>query len=206
MKEHDVPQWYIDSCKKIAYLFPKAHAVAYVMMAFRIAWFKVHEPLAFYAAYFSIRAKAFDEKFMCRGIEVTKRKMKEISDKKNAKSRADRPTAVEEDMLVTLEVVYEFYRRGFTFARMDVSRSHAVNFLIDEEQNALIPPFTSVAGLGETVGWDIMEKRKGKEFLSIEEFSLACTKVSATNLGLLKEAGAFGDLPDSSQFNLFSMF
>ena len=203
MKEHGVPQWYIDSCKKIAYLFPKAHAVAYVMMAFRIAWYKVHRPLAFYAAYFSIRAKAFDEKYMCRGIEVVKQKMKEIQAKKNAKDKADRPSAVEEDMLVTLEVCYEFYLRGLTFARMDISRSHAINFLVDEERNALIPPFTSVAGLGETVGWDIMEKRKGKNFISIEEFSLACTKVSNTHLQQLKEAGAFGDLPDSSQFSFF---
>ena len=203
MKEHGVPQWYIDSCKKIAYLFPKAHAVAYVMMAFRIAWFKVHRPLAFYAAYFSIRAKAFDEKYMCRGIEVVKQKMKEIQAKKNAKDKADRPSAVEEDMLVTLEVCYEFYLRGLTFARMDISRSHAINFLVDEERNALIPPFTSVAGLGETVGWDIMEKRKGKTFISIEEFSLACTKASNTHLQQLKEAGAFGDLPDSSQFSFF---
>ena len=203
MKEHGVPQWYIDSCKKIAYLFPKAHAVAYVMMAFRIAWFKVHRPLAFYAAYFSIRAKAFDEKFMCRGVETVRQKIKAINDKKNAKNRADRPTDVEEDMLVTLEVCYEFYRRGFHFARMDISRSHAVNFLVDEEKGALIPPFTSVAGLGETVGWDIMEKRRGKDFLSIEEFSLACTKVSSSHLAQLKDAGAFGDLPDSSQFSLF---
>ncbi len=203
MKEHGVPQWYIDSCKKIAYLFPKAHAVAYVIMAFRIAWYKVHRPLAFYAAYFSIRAKAFDEKYMCRGIEVVKQKMKEIQAKKNAKDKADRPSAVEEDMLVTLEVCYEFYLRGLTFARMDISRSHAINFLVDEERNALIPPFTSVAGLGETVGWDIMEKRKGKTFISIEEFSLACTKVSNTHLQQRKEAGAFGDLPDSSQFSFF---
>ena len=203
MKEHGVPQWYIDSCKKIAYLFPKAHAVAYVMMAFRIAWYKVHRPLAFYAAYFSIRAKAFDEKYMCRGIEVVRQKMKEIQAKKNAKDKADRPSAVEEDMLVTLEVCYEFYLRGLTFARMDISRSHAINFLVDEERNALIPPFTSVAGLGETVGWDIMEKRKGKTFISIEEFSLACTKASNTHLQQLKEAGAFGDLPDSSQFSFF---
>ena len=99
MKEHNVPEWYIDSLAKIAYLFPKAHAVAYVMMAFRIAWFKVHRPLAFYATYFSIRAKAFDEKYMCRGMEVVKRKMAEINAKKNAKDKKDRPTAVEEDML-----------------------------------------------------------------------------------------------------------
>ncbi len=203
MKEHGVPEWYIESCKKIAYLFPKAHAVAYVMMAFRIAWFKVHRPLAFYAAYFSIRAKAFDEKYMCRGMEVVKQKMAEINAKKNAKEKKDRPSAVEEDMLTTLEVCYEFYLRGFSFARMDICRSHAVNFLVDEGKGALIPPFTSVAGLGETVGWDIMDKRQGKDFLSIEEFSLACSKVSSTHLAQLKEAGAFGDLPDSSQFSLF---
>ncbi len=203
MKEHGVPEWYIESCKKIAYLFPKAHAVAYVMMAFRIAWFKVHRPLAFYAAYFSIRAKAFDEKYMCRGMEVVKRKMAEINAKKNAKEKKDRPSAVEEDMLTTLEVCYEFYLRGLSFARMDICRSHAVDFLVDEEKGALIPPFTSVAGLGETVGWDIMDKRQGKDFLSIEEFALACTKVSSTHLEQLKEAGAFGDLPDSSQFSLF---
>ena len=203
MKERGVPQWYIDSCKKIAYLFPKAHAVAYVMMAFRIAWFKVHRPLAFYAAYFSIRAKAFDEKFMCRGMDAVKHKMAEIHAKKNAKNRVDRPTDVEEDMLVTLEVCYEFYLRGFRFTRMDISRSHATDFLVDEEKGALIPPFTSLAGLGEAVGLDIMDKRRGRDFLSIEEFSLACTKVSSTHLAQLKEAGAFGDLPDSNQFSLF---
>lgn len=205
MKDHDVPDWYIESCKKIVYLFPKAHAVAYVMMALRIAWFKVHRPLAFYATFFSIRAKAFDERYMCRGMEVVKQKMKEIEGKKNAKDKADRPTAVEEDMLTTLEVCYEFYLRGFTFTRMDIFKSHATNFLPDEERNALVPPFTSIAGLGETVGWDIMEKRKGRSFLSIEEFSLACTKVSGTHLSQLKEAGAFGDLPDSSQYSLFDL-
>ena len=203
LRSHDVPEWYIESLAKIAYLFPKAHAVAYVMMALRIAWFKVHRPLAFYATYFSIRAKAFDERFMCRGMDVVKQKMREIELKKNAKDKADRPTAVEEDMLVTLEVCYEFYLRGFTFSRMDIMKSHAINFLPDEEHGALIPPFTSVAGLGETVGWDIMEKRKGKTFGSIEEFSLTCTKVSNTHLNQLKEAGAFGDLPDSSQLSFF---
>ena len=203
MKEHDVPEWYIDSLAKIAYLFPKAHAVAYVMMAFRIAWFKVHRPLAFYAAYFSIRAKAFDEKYMCRGMETVKRKMAEINAKKNAKDKKDRPSAVEEDMLTTLEVCYEFYLRGFSFARMDILRSESTRFLVDEEKGALIPPFTSVAGLGETVGDDIVDKRRGRDFLSIEEFALACSKVSGTHLTQLKEAGAFGDLPDSSQFSLF---
>jgi len=203
MKEHGVPEWYIGSCKKIAYLFPKAHAVAYVMMGFRIAWFKVHDPLAFYAAYFSIRAKAFDEKFMCRGMDAVKAKINEINMKKNAREKKDRPTAVEEDMLVTLEVCYEFYLRGFSFTSMDVRRSHAVRFLIDRDANALIPPFTSIAGLGETVGWDIMENREGQDFISIEEFSLVCRKASGTHLAQLKEAGAFGNLPDSSQVSFF---
>ena len=200
MKEHGVPDWYIGSCKKIAYLFPKAHAVAYVMMAFRIAWFKVHRPLAFYAAYFSIRAKAFDERYMCRGMDECQRKMREIIAKDKEAS------AVEQDMLTTLEVCYEFYLRGFTFRRMDLYESEAILFKMDEEYNALIPPFVSVAGLGETAAISLAEQRKGKQFISIEEVSAACPKVSKTHIELLKDAGAFGDLPETSQMDLFSMF
>ena len=200
MKEHGVPDWYIGSCKKIAYLFPKAHAVAYVMMAFRIAWFKVHRPLAFYAAYFSIRAKAFDERYMCRGMDECQRKMREIIAKDKEAS------AVEQDMLTTLEVCYEFYLRGFTFRRMDLYESEAILFKMDEEHNALIPPFVSVAGLGETAAISLAEQRKGKQFISIEEVSAACPKVSKTHIELLKDAGAFGDLPETSQMDLFSMF
>ena len=199
MKAAGVPDWYIGSCKKIAYLFPKAHAVAYVMMAFRIAWFKVHRPLAFYAAYFSIRAKAFDEAFMCRGMEVCQKKMREIIAKDKEAS------AVEQDMLTTLEVCYEFYLRGFTFDRMDLYQSKALHFAVDEEHNALRPPFVSVAGLGETAALSLEEVRKGKRFISIEEVSTACPKLSKTHIGLLKEAGAFGDMPETSQLDLFSL-
>ncbi len=199
MREHGVPEWYIGSCKKIAYLFPKAHAVAYVMMAFRIAWFKVHRPLAFYAAYFSIRAKAFDQEFMCHGMDVCQRKMREIIAKDKEAS------AVEQDMLTTLEVCYEFYLRGFTFARMDLYRSQAINFAVDEEAKALIPPFVSVAGLGETAAISLAEQCKGRRFISIEEVSAACPKVSKTHIDKLTEAGAFGDLPQTSQMDLFSM-
>ena len=199
MKAAGVPDWYIGSCKKIAYLFPKAHAVAYVMMAFRIAWFKVHRPLAFYAAYFSIRAKAFDQEFMCNGMEVCQRKMREIIAKDKEAS------AVEQDMLTTLEVVYEFYLRGFTFTRMDLYRSDALRFLMDEEKGTLTPPFVSVAGLGETAALSLAEQRKGKQFISIEEVSAACPKVSKTHIEMLKNAGAFGDLPETSQMDLFSM-
>ena len=199
MKAAGVPDWYIGSCKKIKYLFPKAHAVAYVMMAFRIAWFKVHRPLAFYAAFFSIRAKAFDATCMCQGMEACKAKMAEIE-------RKEKPTPVEEDMLVTLEVVYEFYLRGFSFEQMDLYRSHAVNFLPDMEKGTLLPPFTSVPGLGETAAWSIMEQRQGRQFISIEEFSAACPKVSKTHIEQLKAAGALDGLPDTSQITLFEMF
>ncbi|WP_297240186.1 PolC-type DNA polymerase III [uncultured Flavonifractor sp.] len=199
MKAAGVPDWYIGSCKKIKYLFPKAHAVAYVMMAFRIAWFKVHRPLAFYAAFFSIRAKAFDATCMCMGMDVCKAKMQEIESK-------EKPTPVEEDMLVTLEVVYEFYLRGFTFEAMDLYRSHAVNFLPDMEKGTLLPPFTSIPGLGETAAWSIMEQRGGKHFISIEEFSAACPKVSKTHIEQLKAVGALDGMPDTSQITLFDMF
>ena len=196
MKAAGVPDWYIGSCKKIKYLFPKAHAVAYVMMAFRIAWFKAHQPLAFYATYFSIRAKAFDETYMCRGIKVCQKKMKEIRDKDKEAS------AVEQDMLTTLEVCYEFYIRGYTFKPVNLYESHAINFLISGEE-ALIPPFSAIPGLGETAAWSIVEQREGKTFISVEEFSSACPKVSKTHIELLKNAGAMGDMPDTSQLTMF---
>ena len=196
MKEHNVPDWYIDSLAKIGYLFPKAHAAAYVMMAFRIAWFKVHEPLAFYAAFFSIRAKAIDASCMCLGMEVCRNKMKEIEAK-------EKPAAVEEDMLVTLEVFYEYYLRGFQMAKMDLYRSDATRFIVDQENNALIPPFTACPGLGESAALSIVEARKGREFISIEEFSNACPKVSKAHIEQLKFMGALDGIPDTSQITLF---
>ena len=197
MKSLGVPAWYIESCKKIAYLFPKAHAVAYVMMAFRIAWFKVHEPLAFYAAYFSIRAKAFDSTVMCQGMDVLLRKRQEI------RAKEKDATAVEEDMLVTMEVCYEFYLRGFQFAPIDLYRSHATLFQMDQEQGNLLPPFTSIPGLGETAAWSIAENREGRAFISVEEFLAACPKVSKTHVEQLRQSGALGDLPETSQMSLF---
>lgn len=197
MRDNRVPDWYIESLAKIGYLFPKAHAVAYVMMAFRIAWFKVHRPLAFYAAYFSIRAKALDAICMCRGMEICQQKMREIQAKdKDA-------AAVEEDMMVTLEVCYEFYLRGFTFEPIDLYRSDAVKFLIDEEKKSLLPPFTAIPGLGESAAYSIVENRVGRQFISQEEVLLACPKVSKTHVEQLREAGALGSLPESSQMSLF---
>ena len=191
-----VPGWYIDSCKKIKYLFPKAHAVAYVMMAFRIAWFKVHHPLPFYAAYFYRRSQngGFDAVLMTGGKEAVMANIEAIDNNEEA-------TAKDEDLLTTLEVVYEFYLRGFEFAPISIYDSHATKFLIKDGK--LLPPFVAISGLGESAAWDLMEGRKGKTFLSIEEVAAACPKVSKTHMQMLKEAGAFGDLPDTSQVSFF---
>ena len=192
-----VPEWYIESCRKIQYLFPKAHAVAYVTMAFRIAYFKVHYPLAYYSCYFYRRSQkdSFDAALMTRGIEPVRRKMKDI--------REDpKPSAKDSDTLTTLEAVYEFYMRGFTFAKMDIYKSHAIKFIIDD--NALVPPFVAIAGLGEAAANDLMNCREGgKHFISIEELAAACPKVSSAHIQQLKELGALGDLPETSQMSLF---
>ena len=194
MKEHDVPDWYIESLSKIGYLFPKAHAVAYVTMAYRIAWFKVHKPLAFYATFFTVRAKAFDAEYCCAGLDAVKRKIREIENNKDA-------TAVEQDLMTTLEVCYEFYLRGFTFNTIDIYESEATKFKVVE--NGLLPPFTSVHGLGESAALDTVEKRKGKKFVSIEEFAACCNKLSKTHIEQLKKLGAFAGMADTSQLTLF---
>ena len=195
MREHQVPDWYIESLAKIGYLFPKAHAVAYVMMAFRIAWFKVHRPLAFYATFFSIRAKAFDAEYCCAGIDAVKRKIKEIENNKDA-------TDVEQNLLVTLEVCYEFYLRGFHFDPINIYESDATHFRIIGD-NALLPPFVSVHGLGEAAAQATVEQRKGKEFISIEEFAATCNKLSKTHIEQLKALGAFAGMAETSQVSLF---
>ena len=194
MQEHNVPQWYIDSLAKIGYLFPKAHAVAYVMMAFRIAWFKVHRPLAFYATFFTVRAKAFDAEYCCAGIDAVKQKIREIENNKDA-------TAVEKNLMVTLEVCYEFYLRGFHFDTISIYDSDATAFRITE--NGLLPPFISVRGLGESAALDTVEKRKGKRFISVEEFSTCCNKLSKTHIEQLKALGSFAGMADTSQITLF---
>ena len=196
MREAGVPEWYIGSCKKIKYLFPKAHAVAYVMMAFRIAWFKVHHPLAFYAAYFYRRSQkgGFDAVLMTGGMEAVKANIQAINDNEES-------TDKDEDLLTTLEVVYEYYLRGFDFLPIDLYESHAIKFLIKDGK--ILPPFVAISGLGESAAWDLMRGREGKKFLSIEEVAAACPKVSKTHMQMLKQAGAFGDLPDTSQVSLF---
>ncbi len=191
-----VPDWYIGSCKKIKYLFPKAHAVAYVMMAFRIAWFKVHHPLPFYAAYFYRRSQkgGFDAVMMTNGLETVKANIEAIDGNENATDKDD-------DLLTTLEVAYEFYLRGFEFLPIDIYKSQATRFVV--EDGKLRPPFVAISGLGENAALDLVRGREGKSFISIEEVAVACPKVSKTHIQMLKDAGAFGDMPDTSQVSLF---
>ncbi len=195
-----VPEWYITSCRTIAYLFPKAHAVAYVMMAFRIAWFKVHKPLAFYAAYFYRRSQkdAFDAAVMTKGIEVVKNKIKEIDQKMDNHEA----TVKEQDLYTTLEACYEFYLRGYEFSPIDLYESDATKFKVSGEK--LTPPFVAISGLGETAALDLVRVRQsGKQFVSIEEVQASCTKVSNTHIEQLKNMGALGNLPETSQMSLF---
>ena len=196
MRNAGVPEWYITSCKKIKYLFPKAHAVAYVMMAFRIAWFKVYHPLAFYSAYFYRRSQkgGFDSVLMTGGMEALKMNIDAIDGNENA-------TDKDKDLLTTMEVVYEYYLRGFEFLPIDLYKSHAIKFVI--EDGKIRPPFVSISGLGENAAWDLMNNREGRQFLSIEEVAAACPKVSKTHIQMLQDAGAFSDLPESNQVSLF---
>ena len=197
MKAQNVPDWYIDSCKKIKYMFPKAHAVAYVMMAMRIAWFKVHRPLAFYSAYFSIRAKGFDASCMVLGDSVCLDKIQELKQKERDKTIS----AAEKDMMTTLEVVHEFYHRGFEFAPMNIYKSDAKTFLV--EDGRLIPPFTSLPGVGEQAALSLIEERKNGEFLSQEDIVVRCPRVSQSVVDLLAQIGALDGLAKSTQVSLF---
>ena len=200
MRDKGVPEWYIESARKIAYLFPKAHAVAYVMMAFRIAWFKVHEPLAFYAAYFYRRSQkgGFDAGMMCGGADDVRRRINEMH-------RRPSLTANEEDLLVTMEAVYEMNMRGLNFAPIDLYKSHATKFLITDD-GKLRPPFVAISGLGETAAWDLMRAgESGQKFISVQELSAVCPKVSQAHIEQLKALGALGEMPESNQINLFEL-
>lgn len=198
MRRHGVPDWYIDSCHKITYLFPKAHATAYVIQAFKIAWYKVHKPLEYYSAHFYRRSMKgrFDTEMMTSGIDAVKQNIREIN------AIPARKRAEKEQLLVTLESVYEFYLRGFDFSKVDFYKSDATKFLPEDEKK-LRPPFIAIGGVGEIAARTLAEKSKGKNFISIEEIASECTGVSKTTIDKLKSLGAFGDLPESTQMSLF---
>ena len=195
MKQFDVPDWYIASCKKIKYMFPKAHAVAYVTMAFRIAWFKVHIPLAYYAAFYTIRATEFDSEFMIYGKEKVKAKMKEIEMQGNNASQKDK------GMYTILEIVLEFYERGFEFLPVDLYKSHSNKFQI--EDGKIRPPLSSIAGLGGIAADNIYKAaQKEGHFMCIDDLQYKA-KIGKSTTELL---GKFGCLDGMSQSNQISLF
>ncbi|MCR5719594.1 MAG: PolC-type DNA polymerase III [Lachnospiraceae bacterium] len=194
MQAHDVPDWYIWSCEKILYMFPKAHAAAYVMMAWRIAYCKIHYPLAFYAAFFSIRAKAFDYASMCRGQSHLESCMNLL------KKKGDAMTNKEKDQYNDMRLVQEMYARGFDFEPIDIFRVKARDFQIIDGK--IMPSLTSIEGLGEKAADGIVEAAKKGPFLSKEDF-VQRSKASKTVADLLKELGILGDIPESNQLSFF---
>ncbi|GAA2852272.1 PolC-type DNA polymerase III [Pediococcus damnosus] len=196
MKDSNVPDWYIDSCGKIKYMFPRAHASAYVLMALRIAYFKVYFPILYYSAYFSVRADDFDLVSMSHGKDAVKKAMKDINDK-----GMDASTK-EKNLLTVLELANEMLERGFTFKMVDVNKSDASQWVIDG--NSLLAPFNAVPGLGLNVAKQIVAAREDKPFLSKEDLSKR-GKVSKTLIDFMTENGVLADLPDENQLSLFDM-
>ncbi len=194
MHEANVPQWYIDSCLKIKYMFPRAHAAAYVLMALRIAYFKVYFPLTYYCAFFSVRADDFDVVAMAHGKNAVKAAMKEINDKGNDAS------AKEKSLLTILELANEMLERGFKFKMVDLERSDASDWLIDGD--TLIAPFRAIPGLGINVAKQIVAAREEKPFLSKEDLAER-GKVSQTIINFMTDNGVLDGLPDQNQLSLF---
>ncbi len=193
MREAGVPEWYIESCKKIKYMFPKAHAVAYVMMAFRIAYYKVYHPLAYYAAYYGVRANGFDYSVMCRGREELEERMREY------KKRSNELSQKEQDVVRDAKIVQEMYARGFAFAPIDLYKVKAKKFQIIDGQ--LMPSLSTIEGLGEKAALAVEEEAAKAPFTSRDDFKNRC-KVSKTVVESMLEMGIFGDLPESEQMSI----
>ena len=194
MIEHGIPDWYIWSCEKIKYMFPKAHAAAYVMMAFRIAYCKVYYPLAYYAAYFSIRASAFSYELMCQGKEKLEFYMNDY------KRRSDSLSKKEQDTLKDMKIVQEMYARGFEFLPLDIYRAKATKFQIIDGN--LMPPLSSIEGMGDKAADAVEMAAADGPYLSKDDFRQR-TKVSKTVIDFMADLGMFGDLPETNQLSLF---
>ena len=196
MKEAGIPDWYLDSCHKIKYMFPKAHAAAYVMSAFRIAWFKVHKPAEYYASYFSTRFSDFDLETMIKGYDAIKQKINEIV------AKGYDATNKETSVLETLKLALEATARGFKFGNIDLQKSDGKNYIIADDGITLISPFRTLDGLGDSVANQIIEARNEKPFYCIEDFQTR-GHVNQTTLEKLKSLGVLDGMPESAQLSLF---
>ncbi len=193
MREHGVPEWYIDCCNKIQYMFPKAHAAAYVTMSFRVAYYKLYHPVAFYQSYYTVRADTFDYAVMAQGRARVQQEM-------NALSMNEKPSAKDKVTMTILEVVNEMYARGIEFTPINIYEAHPTKFL--NKDGKIMPALNSIAGMGTAAAESVAKAREEAPFKSIEDFRER-TSVSQTHIDVLKEYGCFGDLPESSQMSIF---
>ena len=196
LQENKIPNWYIESCEKIKYMFPKAHATAYVSAAWKIAWFKINRPIEYYAAWFSIKGLAFDLEVLEMGHTKIKERLEEYQVRKFGF------TTKEQDYINVLEVALEMTARGFKFGSLDINKSDAKNFVIDEDGITLIPPFRALDGMGDTASNNIVLERNNKEYISIEDLQKRA-KLSVTTIEKMKLLGILKHLPESSQLSLF---
>ena len=196
MKEKNIPEWYYWSCERIAYMFPKAHAVAYVLMAVRIAWFKLYKPILFYSAFFSVRIDQFEPDVMLGGISRVLSRMNEIE-------AMPKRTVKDEELLTMYQVAIEMMRRGFSFLQVDINKSDATDFLI--EGDSLRLPFISVPGLGEAVALDVVQKRSEKAFTSIKDVSTR-TRINKTIFDKMRGFGSFKDLKEEEDITEVGLF
>ena len=199
MREHNVPDWFIDSCKKIKYMFPKGHAVAYVTMALRIAWYKVYRPAAYYCAYYTVRADGFDANLLGGTVETVKKNYKSFQDRKreNSKDFTDK----DDKLMIIMEIVIEMLYRGIEFLPVDLRYSDSTKFQLVSD-NKIRMPFTAIPGLGRTAAESIVEARSQSMFISIEDL-ISRTKLSTSLCDAMRENGCFANLPETNQITLF---
>ena len=198
LREHKLPEYYINACNKIKYLFPKAHAVAYVMMACRIAWYKVYYPLEYYATYFTTRVHQFDIGVMAQGEKAIVRRLEEFKQIKQTSKLSPKDDEIEKCLTIALEMT----ERGYNIGMINLDKSISRYWVVDHENNCIIPPFNVLDGLGEAAAETVVEARKKREFMSIEDLQ-ARTRLSSTNIEQLKKFGVLKDLPESDQISLF---
>lgn len=202
MRQHDVPSWYIESCKKIKYMFPKAHAAAYVLSAVRVAWWKLYYPIEYYAVYFTTRCDAYDIETMIQGKEAVYAKYQQIlNDKQNGVKISNK----EEALISVFEIALEMFERGMYFHNISLEKSDSQNFIVDpHDRKALLPPFTSIDGLGAAVGDSVIEARHDNPFLSKEDV-MKRTKLTNTHLDFLTKIGVFENMSEENQLSLFDL-